>query len=61
MSLEIREDIEVWDIIDAAVELVEFVKHQHNITTYEEWQCPYFRALVKSLYWEVEDGSDGQE
>ncbi len=59
MSLELRDDIEVWDIISAAVDLIDFVREKHNITTYDGWQCPYFRELVKELYWEVDDGSDG--
>lgn len=58
MSFELKEDIEVWDIINAAVELCDFVMSKHTVQTYEEFTCPYFRALVKELYWEVKD-ADG--
>lgn len=55
MSLEIRDDIEVWDVIDAALNLVDFVAKKYNITTYDGWECPYFQQLAKELYWEVKD------
>jgi hypothetical protein len=58
VSLETRDDIEVWDIIIAALDLCDSVIEKYNIKTMDEWQCPYFRALAKELYWEVED-ADG--
>ena len=53
--LEIRDDIEVWDIIDAALELCDFVIEKYNIKTHDDWQCPHFKRLAKQLYWETRE------
>jgi len=55
VSLEIRDDIEVWDIIEAALDLCDSVIKKYDIKKHEEWQCPYFRRLAEQLYWEVKD------
>ena len=58
MSLEIRDDIEVWDIITTALDLCDSVIEKYGIKTMDGWQCPYFRALAKELYWEVNDDDE---
>jgi hypothetical protein len=53
--LEIRDDIEVWDIIEVALELCDSVIEKYDIKTYDAWQCPHFKRLAKTLYWETEE------
>jgi hypothetical protein len=46
---------EIWEIVETAHDLMEFVIGTHNIQTFDEFRCPYMKALAKSLYVEVED------
>jgi hypothetical protein len=46
---------DVWDIIEASDALMEFVIKKYNIQTFDEFRCPYMKALAKSLYVEVEN------
>jgi len=48
---------DVWEIIEASVDLMEFVINKYNIKTFDEFTCPYMKALAKTLYVEVEDAN----
>jgi hypothetical protein len=50
---------DVWEIIESADALMEFVIKKYNIQTFDEFRCPYMKELAKSLYVEVDDGDDG--
>ena len=52
--LELKEDIEVWDIINEAVNLLNHVIATHSITSFEEFTCSFMKALAKQLYYEIE-------
>ncbi len=49
---------EIWEIVECSHELMEFVIGKYNIQTFDEFRCPYMKALAKSLYVEVDDGRD---
>ena len=50
--LELKEDIEVWDIINEAVNLLNDVIKRYNIRSYDDFTCPYMKALAKELFYE---------
>ena len=56
--LELKDDVEYPDIVDAAMRLCNFVINNHKIKTYEEVRCPYFRTLIKEMYREVEEDAN---
>lgn len=58
MSLVLKEDVDYIEITTEAVSLCEFVMHKYNIKTFSDWLCPYFKALAKELYREVEDDDE---
>ena len=51
--LELTEDLDYNEAVICAWELVESVIKKYNIKTFDEFTCPYFKALAKVLYHEV--------
>jgi hypothetical protein len=48
--LILTEDLDYNNAIFAAVELIEFVIAKYKIKTFNEFTCPYMKALAKELY-----------
>jgi hypothetical protein len=52
--LRLTEDLDYNEAIFAAVELLDFVIEKYSIKTFDEFTCPYMKALAKQLYREIE-------
>jgi len=53
--LRTKEDFDLNEIVHSAWELIEFVVTKYKVTRFNEFKCPFMRALAEDLLDEVEE------
>ena len=51
--LQLVEDLDYAETVCCAVTLLSYIIRKYNIKTFEDFSCPYMKALAEELYQEV--------